>query len=210
MRTRFRRHDDFIACYTGNGAGVFCQYADARVTGSLIFHARADERSLCTKQRYSLTLHVRTHQGTVGVIVFQERNHRSTDRNNFLRRYVHEVDAGCLEFTCVFAMTAGNTFIDEMAVFCQRFIRLRDDVLFFFISGNIMNIVCNDMRFFIDTAIRCFNEAEFIDLTVAGQRRNQADIRTFRCFYRAHTTIVRMVNVSNFKPCTFTGQAARS
>ena len=42
--------------------------------------------------RHSLTLHVRTHQRTVGVIVLQERNQRRGNRNDLLRRHVHQGD----------------------------------------------------------------------------------------------------------------------
>src|SRR6202008_1486060 len=38
------------------------------------FHAGADERRLGAHQRPGLTLHVRTHQRAVGVVVLQERD----------------------------------------------------------------------------------------------------------------------------------------
>lgn len=85
---------------------------------------------------------------------------------------------------------------------------LSNDVLFFFIGGDIVNLFRYDARFFVDAAVRSFNETEFIDLAETSQGRNQADVRTFRRFYRAHTAIVRMVDVADFKACTFTGQTA--
>ena len=95
-----------------------------------------------------------------------------------------------------------------MAVFGERFVGLSNDVLFFFIGGDIVNLFRYDARFFVDAAVRSFNETEFIDLAETSQGRNQADVRTFRRFYRAHTAIVRMVDVADFKACTFTGQTA--
>ena len=69
-------------------------------------------------------------------------------------------------------MTAGNAFVDEMAVFGKGFVGLGNDVLFFFISRNIVNLFRYDARFFVDAAVRSFNETEFIDLTEASQGRS--------------------------------------
>ena len=107
-------------------------------------------------------------------------------------------------------MTAGNAFVDEMAIFGQRFVGLGDDVLFFFISRDVVDIFRNDARFFIDAAVRGFDETEFVDFTEAGQRGNQADVRAFRRFYRAHAAVVGMMDVADFEPCAFTGQTARA
>ena len=56
-------------------------------------HAGADERRLGADQRHGLALHVRAHQRAVGVVVLEERDERRGDRNELLRRHVHEVDA---------------------------------------------------------------------------------------------------------------------
>ena len=72
-----------------------------------------------------------------------------------------------------------------------------------------MHFIRDDMCFFIDAAVRCFNETEFIHLTEAGKGRNQADIRAFRRFHGAHTAVVGVMHVADFKPGAFTGQAAR-
>ena len=45
-----------------------------RVTYQLTFKTCTYDRSLCTKQRYGLTHHVRSHQCTVSIIMFKERN----------------------------------------------------------------------------------------------------------------------------------------
>jgi len=46
-----------------------------------------------THQRHRLALHVRAHQGAVGVVVLEERDQRRGDRDELLGRNVHEVDA---------------------------------------------------------------------------------------------------------------------
>jgi hypothetical protein len=45
------------------------------------------------QQRHGLTLHVRAHQRAVGVVVLEERDQRRGDRDELLRRHVHQVDA---------------------------------------------------------------------------------------------------------------------
>ena len=57
-----------------------------------VLHAGADERRLGPDQRHRLTLHVRAHQGAVGVVVLEERDHRGGGRDHLPRRDVHVVD----------------------------------------------------------------------------------------------------------------------
>ena len=50
----------------------------ASVISSALLHAGTYQRSLGANQRHGLLLHVRTHQGTVSIVVLQERNHGGT------------------------------------------------------------------------------------------------------------------------------------
>ena len=45
----------------GNRSRATRQHHDARVASRLVFHARADQRSLRFQKRYRLTLHIRAH-----------------------------------------------------------------------------------------------------------------------------------------------------
>ena len=65
----------------------------ARVLGGAVLHAGADDRRFRTEQRHGLTLHVRAHQRAVRVVVLEERNQRRRDRDDLLRRNVHELHA---------------------------------------------------------------------------------------------------------------------
>ena len=76
--------DDAGAARGDGGAGI------ARDDG---FHAGADERRIRLHERHRLALHVRAHEGAVGVVVLEERDQRRRDRDELLRRHVHEVDA---------------------------------------------------------------------------------------------------------------------
>lgn len=52
---------------------------------------------------------------------------------------------------------------------------------------------------FIDPAVRRFDIAVLVDTRVARQRRNKTDVLPFGRFYRTHTRIVRVVNVTNLE-----------
>src|SRR5262249_43269169 len=58
-------------------------------------------------------------------------------------------------------------------------------------------------------AVRGLDEAIVVDAGVAAQRRDQADVRTFRRLDRADTSVVRWVNVTDFESSTLTRQTAR-
>ncbi len=59
-------------------------------------------------------------------------------------------------------------------------------------------------------AIRSFDKSKFIDLGKGGKRSDQTDVRSFRRFNRANTSIVAGMNVAHFKSCSIAVQAARS
>ena len=49
-----------------------------------------------------------------------------------------------------------------------------------------------------------------VDLGVCSQGVDKTDVRTFRCLDRAHTAVVRGVNVTDFEVSTVTGKTART
>src|SRR5690606_15471060 len=65
-------------------------HADTGVTRDVALHAGTDQRLVGTQGRHGLTLHVRAHECTVGVVVLEERNQRGGDGNHLLRRHVHQ------------------------------------------------------------------------------------------------------------------------
>ena len=65
----------------------------ARVDRNRTLHTGTDERSVRAKGRDRLTLHVRSHERAVRVVVLKERNHGSGNRHDLLRRDVHVIDA---------------------------------------------------------------------------------------------------------------------
>ena len=62
----------------------------------------------------------------------------------------------------------------------------------------------------LDLLVRALDEAVLVDARVAGQRRDQADVRTFRRLDRADAAVVRRVNVADFESGALAGETARS
>ena len=140
--------------------------------------------------------------------MFEEWNEGGTDGDDLLRGYVHQHDFVRFRFEYVRAAAARYVLMNEVTFRIKRFTRLRDDLVFFDVSGHIFALVSDGVCLFVDQAVRCLDEAVLIDDPVVGQGGNQTDVRTFRGFYRAHTAIVRVMYVADFEPCAFTGKTA--
>ncbi len=85
-------HDDPLRVDQIHDAGALADHDRAGVPGGDRLHAGADERRLGPDQRHRLTLHVRAHQGAVGVVVLEERDQRGRHRDQLLRRNVDVAD----------------------------------------------------------------------------------------------------------------------
>ena len=84
-------HDDPGAVDLFDDAVTTGDHDGAGVHGHDRLHAGADQRRVRLHQRHGLTLHVGAHQRAVGVVVLQERDQGSSDRNELFRRHVHHV-----------------------------------------------------------------------------------------------------------------------
>src|ERR1700761_3605128 len=80
---------DLVSIDEFNDTLTFRVDLDTRVTGLFCFQSRTDDRHFRTDQRHSLTLHVRSHQRTVGIIMLQERDQRSAETHDLVGSDVH-------------------------------------------------------------------------------------------------------------------------
>ena len=76
---------NFAARTHHNGTRVVCDLADAGVDRRLCLDAGAHDRGVRQHERHRLTLHVRTHQRAVCVVVLEEGDHARRDREDHLR-----------------------------------------------------------------------------------------------------------------------------
>src|ERR1700734_1089232 len=84
-----------------------------------------------------------------------------------------------------------------MSATVDRRIRLRDDELFLAVSREKFDVFRHAT--ILDLAIRRFEKTEFIDARKRCERCNQTDVRAFGRFNRANTSVVRRMNVADFK-----------
>lgn len=166
------------------------------VDGGAQLHAGADERRLGAEQRHGLTLHVRTHQGAVRVVVLEERDHGGRGRHHLARRDVHVVDVGRVDELDLAALLADqDAVVGEVAVLVDRRVRLRLDEAVFLVRGQVVDL--RGDATVGDLAVRRLDEAERVDPRVARERTDQADVRAFRRLDRAHAAVVRRVDVAD-------------
>ncbi len=172
---------------------------DARVAGDDALDAGADERRRRPDERHGLALHVRAHERAVGVVVLEERDERRGHRDQLVRRDVHQVDVFGLghDEVAVVARTTPSASVNlpflSMGAFacamlwpssCERRVELD-------LVGDVA---------VLDLAVRRLDEAELVDARVGRQRRDEADVRTFRRLDRADAAVVRGCTSRTSKP----------
>ncbi len=181
-----------------------------RVTGvdrTAVLHAGADERGLRLDERNGLAHHVRAHEGTVGVVVLQEGDHRGRDGHHLARGDVHVVDVVAGDVVDLAATTAHqHAVLGEAHVLGQAGVGLGDDEAVFLVGRQVVDLVGDDTV--DDLAVRGLDETERVDATVGRERADQTDVRAFRGLDRAHAAVVRRVNVTDLEAGPLTGQTA--
>ena len=96
----------------------------------------------------------------------------------------------------------------ELLVRVERSVGLSDQDLCFVVGREVLDLIGdNTLR---HQAVRGLDETERVDASVGRQRTDQTNVRAFRGFDGAHTSVVGRVNVSDFHACTVTGQTTRA
>ena len=76
---------DAFGIDVGYVAGPFGPQDHATVSSDVCLQTHGDDGRFGNQQRHGLALHVGTHQGAVGVVVFQERNQTGRDADHLFR-----------------------------------------------------------------------------------------------------------------------------
>ena len=191
-----------------NHARTFSTNKHAGVLSDGFFHARCTHWRINAQQRHSLALHVGTHQCTVGIVVFEERNQCCGDRNSLTRRDINIFNILAGDSGQIALYASERIALAEMPFFICDDIRRSQNSFHFFVSTKVfMNAV--DFAIFHHT-VRGNQEAVLINIGIDRQRGDQADVGTFRRFNRTDSAIVRNMNVTHFEAGSFTIQTARS
>ena len=202
----------FVGDHDAVGVGVFHlavglgHDAGAGVAGHVDFHAGAHQGLFAAQQRHGLALHVGTHEGAVGVVVFQEGDERGRDGDHLAGRDVHEghlVTGAHFHF----ALDAhGHELVQEVAVGVHAGVGLGHHLVAFAGSVQMHDLVSHAA--IAHHAVRGLDETEVVDLGEGGQRHDQTDVGTFGRFDGADAAIVGGVHVAHFEAGALTGQTA--
>jgi len=171
-------------------------------------HAGAYYRDGGSHQRHGLALHVGAHEGTVGIVMFQEGNERGGDADELIRRNIHVVDLFRFDGNEIAALAGGDHLPDKPAILVQRTIRLGDDKIFLLDGSHIADLVEDPPVFY--QAIGGFDKSELVDPGIGGKRDDEADIGPLRCFHRADPPVMGGMDVPDLEPRPFPGKAAGS
>ena len=204
-----RADDDTGRVDLVDDAGAAGRDRGAGVAGDDRLHAGADERRLGLDQRHRLALHVRAHQRAVGVVVLEERDQRRGDRDDLLRRHVHQVDAGPAGTMITSpAWRQSDQVLGELALGVEQRVRLGDRVLRLLHRREIDDLLGDAAV--LDAAVRALDEAVLVDPREGRERVDQADIRAFRRLDRADAAVMRRVHVAHLEAGALAGQTARA
>ena len=190
---------DHIGSAAHHDARFFCHDHDAGILGDRRFNARGDDGRFRLQKRHSLALHVGTHQRAVGIVVFEERNERRSHGNQLFGRNVHVIDLLAGKLGDEIAVPAADPLVDKAPGFVERFVRLRDDITILFVRRQIIHVIGDDSRFLVHPAIRAHDEAVFVHLGKRGKRGDQTDVLAFGRLDGAHSSVMSVMNVTDFK-----------
>ena len=202
-------HRDVVGGGLFDHTGLLRDDDVAGVLGRAGLHAGADQRRLAAQQRDGLALHVGAHQGPVGLVVLQERDHRGGDRNGLPRGNVHVLDLGRRDLIDLAGTLAAHQHpvLGEPALAIQLGAGLGDDEAVLLVRGQVLDVVTGDAV--VDLAVRGLDEPERVHPGEGGERADQADVRAFRGLDRAHPAVVGRVHVADLERGAITGQTAR-
>ena len=179
---------------------------ESRATRPL--HARSDQGRLRAQQRYRLALHVRSHQGTVGIVVFQEGDQSRCHRDKLFRRNIDIVDLARRTGDVFSVAATRDKLVDKIAFLVGTRAALRDRVARFAHGGQIVDL--SGRLALIDLAVGRFDEPIGIDTRMRCKRVDQADVRSLRRLDRADTPVVRRMHVAHLEAGALAREPART
>ncbi len=195
-----RAHDDTRRVDLIDDTGAAGGDCGARIARDDLLHAGADQRRLGLDQRHCLTLHVRTHQRAIGVVVFKERDQCGRDRHELLWRHVDEVDLVLRDGEHVAVEAARDHLAGQPALVVDRGIGL-GDVMAHLLHGREIDDLVQQLAV-LDAPVRALDEAVLVDAREGRERVDETDVGTFRRLDRADAAVVRGMHVAHFEAST--------
>ena len=183
---------------------TFRQDDDPRIPRHDPFHARSHEGGLRPQQRNGLALHVGTHQGPVGVIVFQKGDQRGGNGDKLFRRNVHEIHLFRGYHNEFPPLPRGDQVVEEASLFIKGSIGLGNDVILLVEGEEILYLTRGPAIF--DHPIGGLDESVRVDPGKGAQGGNEPNVGTFRGLDGADPPVMCGMHIPNLKPRSLTGQ----
>ena len=180
---------NFICINKFNNAFSFCMQLNSCITCSFCLQSSSNNRSIWFDQWNCLTLHVRSHQCTVGIVMLKEWNQRCTQTNNLVGSNVHEFHFIRLENREITCLSSFYFIFCKLTLFCKRYVRLCNLSSILFFSTQVSEF----LHFYLSIvyfAVRRFDESHLIDLCMYAKRRDQTNVWTFWRFNGTQTSVV--------------------
>ena len=170
---RFHAHDDPFGVHLIDDSLAAADDHGSRIASRDAFHAGAHQRSFTADQRHGLALHVGTHQGAVGVVIFEERYQARGNGHELFGRNVDVIDLFTLLQHEVAGLAAIDQFGGDLAAIVQRNVGLSDDVAVFFPSREIEAVRLGGYPAALELLIHrvhfvAFDDLAGLEFTVAG------------------------------------------
>ena len=130
-------------------------------------NASTDKGFFRTQHGHGLTLHVRTHQRAVRIIMLQERHQGGGNGHDLRWRHVHVLNALGTNQNGLAFFAGRHQVTRQLIVFVQCRIGLGNHILAFFDGGQIVDLIGN--LAVCDATVRCFDKAVFVQAGIKGQ-----------------------------------------
>ena len=177
--------------------------------GDRVLQAGGDDRRLGHEQRHGLALHVRAHEGAVGVVVLEERDQAGGDADHLLGRDVDVLDVfGLDDVRSRSGTRAMSAARPGLPLVVDAGIGRREVVFAFLVGPHPDDLVCR--LAVLDLAVRGDQEAVLVDAAIDAQRADEADVGAFGGLDRADAAVVGDVHVADLEASPLAVQAARA
>ena len=172
------------------------------------FHAGSHQRSSSYHERDSLSLHVGTHQSSVGVIVFQKGYQWSRNTHQLIRGDIHigHLISRGGKYLAIFTndeVVGNNPFVEIRFDECGGY-----NMLLLLQGTQILHFIENDA--IINFSVWRLDKSIRIDSSIGCQRNDQTNIRTLRSLNWTDTAIMGGMDVTDFKAGPFAWKTTRS
>jgi hypothetical protein len=204
--------DRDLLCYNALcGAGTTRDQNISGVRGRPELHPCADVGGLTAQERHSLPLHIRAHERTVSVVVFEKRYQRRGDGDRLQGCHIHIINLVGRDARNIAPSAPGQNRLgaeDSARPLLHRRVGLGDGELLLLVSGEVLDLVGHDSTY--DLAVRRLHEAVLVDRRERRELSNKPNVRTLRCLDRTHPPIVCRVHVAHLYGGPLSTQAPRA